>query len=116
MNEQKRNAELRLLNGIDIDLIDAKITLNLIEKLTEQIDNRQASTFGAKELQTLIRNCTHAVILNLTKTLERPGNKTYNLQSLIDHVCHEDDLNVLKAECCKIRQKLSRNRTRICRL
>ena len=103
MNEQKRNVELRLRNGIDIDLIDAKITLNLIEKLTEQINDRQTGTFGDDELQTLIRNCIHAVILNLTKTLERPGDKTYNLQSLIEQVCHADDLEVLKAECCKIR-------------
>ena len=103
MNEQRTKPQLRLRNAIDQDLMDAKITLNLIEKLTEQISDRQIDTFDDEELQTLIRNCTHAVILNLTKTLERPGDKTYNLQSLIELVCHEDDLDVLKAECCKIR-------------
>ena len=103
MKEQRRNVEFRLRNGIDMDLIDAKITLNLIEKLTKQIHDRQTGNFGDEELQTLIRNCTHAVILNLTKTLERPGDETYNLQSLIDRVCHEDDLEVLKAKCYKIR-------------
>ena len=103
MNEQPTKPQLRLRNAIDQDLMDAKITLNLIEKLTEQINDPQIDTFDDEELQTLIRNCTHAVILNLTKTLERPRDETYNLQSLIDRVCHEDDLEVLKAKCYKIR-------------
>ena len=103
MGKQRTKPQLRLRNAIDQDLIDAKITLNLIEKLTKQINDRQTGVFGNAELQTLIRNCTHAVILNLTKTLERPGDKTYNLQSLIDRVCHEDDLALLKEECHKIR-------------
>ena len=54
-------------------------------------------------MQTLIRNCTHAIILNLTKTLERPKGETYNLESLIDHVCHDEDKDMLKEECHKIR-------------
>ena len=103
MNEQRMETQVRLLNAIDRDLIDAKITLNIIEKLTEQNNHPQTRTFNDDELQTLIRNCTHAVILNLTKTLEKPGGKTYNLQSLIEQVCHEDDREVLKEECCKIR-------------
>ena len=103
MNEQQRETQVRLLNAIDRDLIDAKITLDLIEKLTEQSNNSHTCIFSDEELQTLIRNCTHAIILNLTKTIERPGAETYNLQSLIAQVCHEDDLEVLKVECEKIR-------------
>ena len=103
MNEQRMETQVRLVNAIDRDLMDAKITLNLIERLTEQSDHPHTRTFNDEELPALIRSCTYAVVLNLTKTLEKPARYTYNLQSLIDQVCHEDDLDVLKAECCKMR-------------
>ena len=103
MNEQRNETQVRLLNAIDRDLIDANITLNLIEKLTEQNDHPQTRAFSDEELKTLTRNCTHAIILNLTKTLEKPGDQTYNLESLINHVCHDDDKATLRDECHKIR-------------
>ena len=103
MNEQRNETQIRLLNAIDRDLIDANITLNLIEKLTEQNDHPQTRAFSDEELKTLTRNCTHAIILNLTKTLEKPGDQTYNLESLINHVCHDDDKATLRDECHKIR-------------
>ena len=103
MNEQRRETQVRLVNAIDRDLMDAKITLSLIERLTKQNDHPQTFTFNDEELKTLIRNCTYAVVLNLTKTLERPGDETYNLQSLIEQVCREEDLEVLKEKCCRIR-------------
>ena len=107
MNEQRVEPQVRLVNAIDRDLIDAKINLNLIERLTEQNDHPQTRAFNDEELQAIIRSCTYAVVLNLTKTLEKPNEnperETYNLQSLIEQVCHEDDLEVLKAECGKIR-------------
>ena len=102
MNEQQKETQVRILNGIDRDLIDAKITLNLIEKLTEQGNHPHTHTFNDEELQTLIRNCTHAIILNLTKTIEKPRGESYNLQSLIESVCHEDDLEELKEKFYKI--------------
>ena len=103
MNEQQTETQVRLLNAIDRDLIDAKITLNLIEKLIEQGNHPHTHAFTDEELQTLIRNCTHSIILNLTKTIERPRSQSYNLESLIDSVCHEDDLVVLKEKCHNIR-------------
>ena len=103
MNEQRNETQVRLLNAIDRDLIDANITLNLIERLTEQNDHPQTRAFSDEELKTLTRNCTHAIILNLTKTLEKPGDQTYNLESLINHVCHDDDKATLRDECHKIR-------------
>ena len=103
MNEQQMETQVRILNGIDRDLMDAKITLNLIEKLTEQANHPHTHAFNDEELQTLIRNCTHAIILNLTKTIEKPRDESYNLQSLIESVCHEDDLEELKEKFYKIR-------------
>ena len=106
MKEQVET-QVRLVNAIDRDLMDAKINLNLIERLTKHNDHPQTFTFNDEELQAIIRSCTYVVVLNLTKTLEKPNEnperETYNLQSLIKQVCHEDDLEVLKAECGKIR-------------
>ena len=39
MNEQHVPADIRILNAIDQDIEDAKITLGLIEKLTEENSN-----------------------------------------------------------------------------
>ncbi|MCY4554151.1 MAG: hypothetical protein OXC79_10800 [Candidatus Poribacteria bacterium] len=111
MNNQRRNPQVRILDAIDQDLMDGKISLNLIEKLTQQNAQPSTGAFNNEELQILIRNCTHAVILNLTKTLEKPKEKTkvspkketYNLESLIDSVCHDEDKDTLKKECHKIR-------------
>ena len=50
--------------------------------------------FNNEELQTLIRSWTHAVILNLTKTIEKPKGETYNLESLIEHVCQDENLGL----------------------
>ena len=111
MNEQQIQPGLRINNAIDRDVMDAKITLNLIEKLTEQSNHPQTLVFSDEELQTLIRNCVHAIILNFTKTIEEPRTKTvdgekiqtYNLESLIERECHAENRELLKGEVCKIR-------------
>ena len=111
MSEQRIEPKLRLNDAIDQDLTDAKITLNLLERLTQQNDHPQDSLFSSKELETLIRNCVHALILHLTKTIEEPPRnpeknpkkETYNLESLINHMCHDDDKTMLRGECHKIR-------------
>ena len=108
MSEQRREAQIRLNDAIDQDLTDAKTTLNLLERLTQQNDHPQDSLFSSKELETLIRNCVHALILHLTKTMEKPTRnpnpkkEKYNLESLINHVCHDDDKTMLRSECHKI--------------
>ncbi len=113
---------IRFLNAIDLDLMDAKKTISLIEKLIAQSNQPNTSVFSKKELQTLIRNCIHSIILNLTKTIEKPKEKignesvklgtrkyreielqTYNLKALIDYTCHDDDLNALTEEYDKIK-------------
>ena len=96
MNEQHVPADIRILNAIDQDIEDAKITLGLIEKLTEENSNTHSNIFNKDEIQTLIRNCIHAIILNLTKTIEYPQWETFNLESHIDAVCHDDDKDQLK--------------------
>ena len=108
MKEQQISPNIRINNAIDQDVRDAKINLNLIGKVTDLSDLPQTIVFSSEELQTLIRNCVHAVILNLTKTIEKPiihekRIQTYNLESLIDSVCHDDDVNALKNEVQRIR-------------
>lgn len=107
MSEQRRKTRIRSIDAIDQDLKDAKTTLNLLERLTEENNNPQTGTFSENESPTLIRNCTHAIILHLTKTLEEPPKnpkkETYNLESLINHLCHDDDKTTLRAECHRIR-------------
>ena len=53
MNEQRVEPQVRLVNAIDRDLIDAKINLNLIERLTEQNDHPQTRAFNDEELQAI---------------------------------------------------------------
>ena len=108
MKEQQIPPNIRINNAIDQDIRDAKINLNLIEKVTDPSDLPQTLVFSSEELQTLMRNCVHAVILNLTKTIEKPiiheeRIQTYNLESLIDSICHHDDINSLKNEVQRIR-------------
>lgn len=107
MNEQRTGPQVRIADANDRDLRDAKTSLSLIKRLTEQSHLSQNFHFNAEELQTLIRNCTHAIILNLTKTIEKPNERVkegaYNLESLIDYVCHDEDKDTLKQECHKIR-------------
>ena len=107
MSEQYQKAQLRILDSIDKDFDDARVSLSLIERLTEQSANSNTSNFSNEELQTLIRNCIHSVILNLTKTLERPSknkkNETYNIELLIDNRCHDEDKDRLRDKCKKIR-------------
>ena len=108
MKEQQILPNMRINNAIDQDIRDAKINLNLIERFTDPSDLPQILVFSSEELQTLIRNCVHTVILNLTKTIEKPiiyekRIQTYNLESLIGGVCHDDDINSLKNEVQRIR-------------
>ena len=126
MSEQRIPPQIRISNAIDQDISDTKITLNLIERLTEQSNHPKTLAFSSEELQTLIRNCTHAIILHLTKTIEKPIDKTingekvqtYNLESLIKDECPAEDQDKLKQEFCYIRsdhiyQKLVRYRHNI---
>ena len=46
MNEQHVPANIRILNAIDQDIEDAKITLGLIEKLTEENSNTHSNIFN----------------------------------------------------------------------
>ena len=111
MNKKRVKPQTRVCDAIDRDLMDAKITLDLIGRFTEQVSHPQTCPFSNEELQTLIRNCTHAIVLNLTKAVEKPQvnhkvspkKETYNLEFLIDHVCHDEDKDTLKKECHKIR-------------
>ena len=103
MNEQRIPASIRINNAIDLDAMDAKTTLNLIERFTELSNHPETFAFSDKELQTVIRNCVHAIILNLTKTIEKPREGTYNLQSLIHHICSDEDQDMLKKELHEIR-------------
>ena len=57
MKEQRMEPQVRLVNAIDRDLIDAKINLNLIERLIEQNDRPQTRAFNDEELQAIIRSC-----------------------------------------------------------
>ena len=107
MKEQRIPPRIRIHDAIDQDLKDAKITLNLLEKLTEQEQDPQTCIFSKEELETLIRNCVHAIVLNFTKTIETPKrqfeNETYNLESLIDSICQDDDKDSLKGDLREIR-------------
>ena len=107
MKEQRIPPRIRIHDAIDQDLKDAKITLNLLEKLTEQEQDSQTCIFSKEELETLIRNCVHAIVLNFTKTIETPKrqfeNETYNLESLIDSICQDDDKDSLKGDLREIR-------------
>ena len=111
MNKKRVKSQTRVCDAIDRDLMDAKITLDLIGRLTEQNSHPQTCPFSNEELQTLIRNCTHATVLHLTKAVEKPRvnlkvsakTETYNLEFLIDSVCHDEDKDTLKKECYKIR-------------
>lgn len=103
MNEQQIPPQMRIWNAIDQDLRDAKITLSLIEKLTDQNNRTQTCLFNNEELETLIRNCIHSIILNLTKTIEKPKSETHNLESRINNICHDEDQDLLKKEVHKIR-------------
>ena len=108
MSEQRIQPNLRINNAIDQDLMDAKMNLNLIEKLVEQEKHPQTCIFSTKEQETLMRNCVHTITLNLTKTIEKPTIheekiQTFNLESLIDSVCHDEDKKSLREELCKMR-------------
>ena len=107
MKAQRIPPRIRIHDAIDQDLKDAKITLNLLEKLTEQEKDPQTCIFSKEELETLIRNCVHAIVLNFTKTIEIPKrqfeNETYNLESLIDSICQDDDKDSLKEDLREIR-------------
>lgn len=108
MSEQRVPARIRIHDSIDQDVMDAKMNLNLIEKLAEQEKHPQTCIFSEKERETLMRNCVHTITLNLTKTIEKPTIyeekiQTFNLESLIDSVCHDEDKKSLREELCKMR-------------
>ena len=100
MNEQRIEPTILILDAIGLDRSDAKITLDLIERLTEQGNDPQ--TFSDKEFQTLIRNCTHAIVLHFTKTVEKPTKERHNLKTLIDRDCRDEDKAALKVKFNKI--------------
>ena len=109
MSEQRIEPAILINDAIALDRSDAQITLDLIERLTEQGNDPQ--TFSDEEFQTLIRNCIHAIVLHFTKTIEEPkgttirGEKiqTYNLESLIKNECLAEEQDLLRTEVCSIR-------------
>ena len=102
MNEQRIESALLIDDAIGLDRSDAKITLDLIERLTEQINHPQTLAFSDNELQTLIRNCTHAIVLHFTKTVEKPTKERYNLKTLIERECHDEEKAALRVKFNKI--------------